>query len=147
MNFNYLVFIISRFFYTVLPKGRTRIFNILIRLSIKNWRYSYYNVKIINQNFTDLTYRLCLGGGYGKFYFSYLKKISKKFIFLDFGSNLGIYSLISNNNPNCKFIIAFDPLPQIKKIILKNFKLNKVKGSFYNVGIFNKNIKKKTLHN
>ena len=143
MTFNYLVFIISRLVYIVLPKGKTRIFNILIRLSIKNWKYSYYNVKITNQNFKDLTYRLCLGGGYGNFYFSYLKRISEKFIFLDFGSNLGIYSLISNNNPNCNFVLAFDPLPNIKKIIHKNFKLNKVKGNFYNIGIFNKNIKKK----
>ena len=143
MFFNYLILIISKFFYTILPKGKTRIFNILIKLSVKNWRYSYYNVKIFNQNFNDLTYRLSLGGGYESFYYSYLKKISKKFIFLDFGSNLGIYSLISNSNPNCKYILAFDPLPEIKEIILKNFKLNKVKGNFYNIGIYNKNIKKK----
>ncbi len=143
MTFNYLIFLISRFFYMVLPKGKTRIFNILIRLSINKWKYSYYNVKIFNQSFKDLTYRLCLGGGYGNFYSSYLEKISKKFIFLDFGSNLGIYSLVANNNQNCNFILAFDPLPDIKKKINENFKLNKVKGIFYNVGIYNKNIKKK----
>ena len=143
MTFNYLIFLISRFFYILLPLGKTRIFNILIRLSIKKWRYSYYNVKIINQNFKDITYRLCLGGGYGDFYSLYLKGISKKFIFLDFGSNLGIYSLIANKNPNCNFILAFDPLPEIKKKIIKNFRLNRVKGIFYNVGIFNKNIKQK----
>ena len=143
MIFNYIIFLISRFFYIVFPKGKTGIFNFLIRLSIKDWKYSYYNVKIVNQNFKDLTYRLCLGGGYGDFYSLYLKKISEKFIFLDFGSNLGIYSLISNNNPNCKFILAFDPLPYIKKKIVKNFKLNKVNGIFYNIGIFDKNLKKK----
>ncbi|MDA7565359.1 FkbM family methyltransferase [Candidatus Pelagibacter sp.] len=143
MTFNYLIFLISRFFYILLPLGKTRIFNILIRLSIKKWKYSYYNVKIINQNFKDITYRLCLGGGYGDFYSLYLKGISKKFIFLDFGSNLGIYSLIANKNSNCNFILAFDPLLDIKKKIIKNFKLNRVKGIFYNVGIFDKNIKKK----
>ena len=67
----------------------------------------------------------------------------KKFVFLDFGSNLGIYSLISSYNPNCKYVVAFDPLPNIKKIILKNFRLNKVKGKFYNFGIYSKNIQRK----
>tara|TARA_B110001450_G_C17571031_1_gene460780 strand:+ start:309 stop:1046 length:738 start_codon:yes stop_codon:yes gene_type:complete len=127
----------------LLPKGKTRVFNILSKLSTKDWKYSRYNVKITNQSFNDLTYRLSLGAGYGFFYSQYLKSLSKKFVFLDFGSNLGIYSLISSYNLNCKHLVAFDPLPNIKKIILKNFKLNKVNGKFYNFGIYNKNIKKK----
>ena len=143
MYFNYLIFTISKLLCLLLPRGKTRIFNILSRLSNKDWRYSSYNVKISNQSFNDLTYRLSLGGGYGFFYSQYLKNLSSKFIFLDFGSNLGIYSLISSCNLNCKYIIAFDPLPTIKKIILKNFRLNKVKGKFYNFGIYNKNVKKK----
>jgi FkbM family methyltransferase len=143
MIYNYIIFNLSRFLYIFLPKGKTRFFNILIRLSKNNWRYSYYGVKIVNQKITDLTYRLSLGGGYGNFYFSYLNKFKKKFVFLDIGSNLGIYSLISNNNSNCKYILAFDPLPNIKEIIMKNFRLNKVKGKFYNVGIYKRNIKKK----
>ncbi len=143
MIYNYLIFNLSRFLYIFLPIGKTRFFNILIRLSKNNWRYSYYGVKIINQKITDLTYRLSLGGGYGNFYFSYLNKFKKKFIFLDIGSNLGIYSLISNKNSYCKYILAFDPLPNIKGIIMKNFSLNKVNGKFYNIGIYKKNIKKK----
>ena len=143
MNFNYIILIVSRLLCLILPKGKTRVFNILSKLSTKDWKYSRYNVKITNQNFNDLTYRLSLGAGYGFFYYQYLKKLQKNFVFLDFGSNLGIYSLISSYNINCKHIIAFDPLPNIKKIILKNFKLNKVKGKFYNFGIYNKNIKKK----
>ena len=143
MIYNYIIFKLSRFLCIFLPKGKTRFFNILIRLSKNNWRYSYYGVKIVNQKITDLTYRLSLGGGYGNYYFSYLNKFKKKFVFLDIGSNLGIYSLISNNNPNCKYILAFDPLPNIKEFIMKNFRLNKVKGKFYNIGIYKKNIKKK----
>jgi FkbM family methyltransferase len=143
MNFNYLILLIAKFFYKFFPIGKTRIFNLIIKLSIKNWKYSYYNVKIINQNFNDLTYRLSLGGGYGDYYSNYLKKLSNKFIFLDFGSNLGIYSLISNRNKNCKYIYAFDPLPMIKKIILENFKLNNVRGKFFNIGIYKKDIRKK----
>ena len=143
MKFNYLILLISKFFYNFFPLGKTRIFNLIIKLSIKNWKYSYYNVKITNQNFNDLTYRLSLGGGYGKYYSNYLKKISHKFIFLDIGSNLGIFSLISNSNKNCKYIYAFDPLPKIKKVILENFRLNNVRGKFFNIGIYKKNIKKK----
>ena len=143
MNFNYVVFILSKLFCLLLPRGKTRFFNILSRLSNKNWKYSRYNVKITNQNFEDLTYRLSLGAGYGFFYSRYLDRISEKFVFLDFGSNLGIYSLVSSYNSNCKYVIAFDPLPNIKKIILKNFKLNKVKGKFYNFGIYSKNIQRK----
>ena len=128
MIYNYIIFKLSRFLCIFLPKGKTRFYNILIRLSKNNWRYSYYGVKIVNQKITDLTYRLSNGGGYGNYYFSYLNKFKKKFVFLDIGSNLGIYSLISNNNPNCKkYILAFDPLPNIKEFIMKNFRLNKVK--------------------
>ena len=74
MKFNYLILLISKFFYNFFPLGKTRIFNLIIKLSIKNWKYSYYNVKITNQNFNDLTYRLSLGGGYGKYYLIILKK-------------------------------------------------------------------------
>ena len=143
MIYNYIIFIVSKFLYIFLPKGKTRLFNTLIRLSKNNWRYSYYGVKVVDQKFNDLTYKLSLGGGYGNYYYSYLNKFKKKFIFLDIGSNLGIYSLISNNNSNCKYVLAFDPLPNIREIITKNFILNKVRGKFYNVGIYKKNIKKK----
>ena len=100
MNFNYIILIISRLLCLLLPKGKTRVFNILSKLSTKDWKYSRYNVKITNQSFNDLTYRLSLGAGYGFFYSQYLKSLSKKFVFLDFGSNLGIYSLISSYNLN-----------------------------------------------
>ena len=143
MYFNYIIFVISKLLWFLLPRGKTRVFNILSKLSTKDWKYSRYKVKIANQSFEDLTYRLSLGAGYGFFYSQYLSNLSEKFIFLDFGSNLGIYSLISSFNSNCKYVVAFDPLPNIKKIILKNFKLNKVKGKFYNFGIYNKNIQKK----
>ena len=76
----------------IFAKGKTRFYNILIRLSKNNWRYSYYGVKIVNQKITDLTYRLESWWWLWKLLFSYLNKFKKKFVFLDIGSNLGIYS-------------------------------------------------------
>ena len=67
MIYNYIIFIVSKFLYIFLPKGKTRLFNTLIRLSKNNWRYSYYGVKVVDQKFNDLTYKLSLGGGYGNY--------------------------------------------------------------------------------
>ena len=59
MIYNYIIFKLSRFLCIFLPKGKTRFYNILIRLS-KIIEILILWCKIVNQKITDLTYRLKL---------------------------------------------------------------------------------------
>ena len=69
------------------------VYNFLINFSIGKYKYSKYGIKLLNQDNFENTYKFCLGAAYGYYYSNYLKKIKKKFIFLDIGANIGIYSL------------------------------------------------------
>lgn len=58
----------------------------------------------------DRTFELCLTG-YGRFVSDAIESWKGDFLFLDFGANLGLFSLIAARNPHCRQVIAFEPLP------------------------------------
>lgn len=59
----------------------------------------------------DRTFELCLTG-YGRFVSDAIESWKGDFLFLDFGANLGLFSLIAARNPHCRQVIAFEPLPE-----------------------------------
>lgn len=59
----------------------------------------------------DRTFELCLTG-YGRFVSDVIERWKGDFLFLDFGANLGLFSLIAARNPHCRRVIAFEPLPE-----------------------------------
>ena len=82
----------------------------LINIQEKLDREFYYKKKYEENNF--------------KFIFEY-KFFEKPFIFIDIGSNLGIYSLtISKNFKNCNKVLAFEPILETYKKLKLNIQKN-----------------------
>ncbi len=141
--YNYIIYVISLLLTKLFIYKKVRIYNLFIKLSFGNFKYSIYGVKLSNQNKNDNTYMYCMGGAYGNDYSDYLKFYKSNFIFLDIGSNIGLYSCIASKNKNCKYIYSFEPIKKLCNEIYKNFKLNDVRGKVLKFGISKKN----GLHN
>jgi len=84
---------------------------------------SRYGVKLTS-NWSDATFKLCYFGSYGHTLSGLLKGQKDPFIFLDIGSNQGLYSLIAGQNPHCRGVIAFEPVPQTFSLLSRNVALN-----------------------
>ncbi len=141
-SYNYTIHIISLILSKIFKFKEVSLYNLFIRLSLGKFKFSKYGVLLHNQSFNENTYKFCMGGAYGEQYSSYLSNYPKKFIFLDIGSNIGLYSCIASRNNFCKNIYSFEPLKFICKEIKKNFKLNEVKGKIIDSGIYSQNIEK-----
>ena len=137
--YNYIIYVVSLLLSKLFIYKKVGIYNLFIKLSFGNYKYSIYGVKLSNQDKKDNTYRYCMGGAYGNNYADYLKFYRSNFIFLDIGSNIGLYSCIASRNKNCKYIYSFEPIKKLSNEIYKNFKLNDVKGKVLKLGISKKN--------
>ena len=136
--FNFLLHKIIKFIVNTIVYKKTFLYNFFIKnLSLGNFCYSYYSVKLNNVDFKDATFRFACGGAYGNYFNSLIKKYEKEFFFLDIGANIGIFSLIAKNNKYCKKIIAIEPSKLIYKKLKKN--LSSKKCVLYNLAISNFN--------
>lgn len=84
---------------------------------------SAYGV-LLTANWNDNTFRLCMRGAYGYFYSDYLRTLVEPFVFVDIGANQGLFSLVAARNPNCKTVIAFEPVKTTYKLLENNTKIN-----------------------
>ncbi len=84
---------------------------------------SHYGVHMIN-NIKDATYRFCMVGAYGHFIESQLKNQKQSFVFIDIGSNQGLFSLIAAQNSNCQRVFALEPNPPTFSFLVGNIKIN-----------------------
>lgn len=84
---------------------------------------SSYGV-LMSKNWLDATFRFCITGAYGNFFFNYLEKQTELFVFLDIGANQGLYTLIANKNPNCTKVIAFEPVSSTFSLLEQNIRIN-----------------------
>ena len=141
-SYNYIIHIISLILSKIFKFKEVSFYNLFIRLSLGKFKFSKYGVLLHNQRLNENTYKFCMGGAYGDQYSKYLENYPKKFIFLDIGSNIGLYSCIASRNNYCKNIYSFEPLKFICSVIKKNFRLNAVKGKIIDSGIYSQNTKK-----
>jgi FkbM family methyltransferase len=136
--YNFLLHIIIKHFVDLINYKKTFIYNFVIKnLSLGNFCFSYYAVKLNNVDFKDITFRFACGGAYGNYLNLLIKEYKKEFFFLDIGANIGIFSLIAKNNKNCKKIIAIEPSKLIYRKLKKN--LPSKNCALYNVAITNFN--------
>ena len=136
--FNFLLHKIIKYIVDATVYKKTFLYNFLIKnLSLGNFCYSYYSVMLKNVDFRDVTFRFACGGAYGNYLNSLIKKYEKDFFFLDIGANIGIFSLIAENNEFCKKIIAIEPSKSIYKKLKKN--LSSKRCALYNLAISNSN--------
>lgn len=61
----------------------------------------------------DRTFELCATGYGSTFVDDVIRHYDREFLFLDFGANLGLFSLLADRHPLCRRVLAFEPLPKI----------------------------------
>lgn len=84
---------------------------------------SSYSVLMV-PNWQDTTFRYCIFGTYGRDLADLLLEQREDFVFVDIGANQGLYSLIAAQNPRCRRIIAFEPVPATHARLSANVALN-----------------------
>ena len=75
-------------------------------------------------NWQDTTFRYCIFGTYGRDLSDLLLGQTQDFVFVDIGANQGLYSLVAAQNPMCRRIIAFEPVPATYARLAANVALN-----------------------
>lgn len=139
-KYNFFLHKIFKTFVNIINFKKVSIYNLLISFFYYgNYCYSYYGIKLFNVNFNDVAFRYSCGGAYGLNYFEFLKNYKKKFIFIDIGSNLGIFSIASALNKNCEFIFSIEPQRSIINSLKKNLSSNNTKFRICNFAISNFN--------
>jgi len=83
---------------------------------------SVYGVRILNTP-GDRTFELC-ATGYGPFVADAIAAYHSPFVFLDIGANLGLFSLLAARNPDCRRVVAFEPIPRTFDILCRNIAHN-----------------------
>lgn len=84
---------------------------------------SAYGVLMV-PNWQDTTFRYCIFGTYGRDLADLLLGQREDFAFVDIGANQGLYSLIAAQNPKCRQVIAFEPVPTTHARLAANVALN-----------------------
>lgn len=84
---------------------------------------SAYGV-LMTPNWQDTTFRYCIFGTYGRDLSDLLLRRADDFVLVDIGANQGLYSLIAAQNPRCRAIIAFEPVPATHARLAANVALN-----------------------
>ena len=84
---------------------------------------SAYGVLMV-PNWQDTTFRYCIFGTYGRDLADLLLGQREDFVFVDIGANQGLYSLIAAQNPRCRQVIAFEPVPTTHARLAANVALN-----------------------
>jgi FkbM family methyltransferase len=72
----------------------------------------------------DRTFELCVRG-YGPFTSAAIQGLDRRFVFLDIGANLGLFSLLAVRNPYCERVVAVEPLPDVFKNLERNISRNR----------------------
>ena len=116
----------------------------------KIWRYlqqilskkivkSQYGI-VFKKNWIDQTFRFYIRASYGYFFWNFLSNISTKFIFIDIGSNQGLYTICAAKNKFCSKVYSFEPVNSTFRLLTENVSINNVrdKCNLYNKAISDK---------
>jgi FkbM family methyltransferase len=99
-----------------------RIIARILRPQSGKFQFSTYGVWLSSKQ-NDTTYRLCVDGSYGPFYFDYVSSL-RNCNFLDIGSNIGLYSLIAARNSRVNKIYSFEPNLEVTEFLKQNLNFN-----------------------
>lgn len=83
---------------------------------------SVYGVRMW-PNWGDRTFAYCQYGTYGPYLADLLAAIDRPFCFLDIGANQGLFSLVAAQNPQCRRIVALEPVPETHRLLAANLAL------------------------
>jgi FkbM family methyltransferase len=80
----------------------------------------------LKERLNDKTFTYCCDG-YGNELERFIMLIKKPTVFIDIGANLGLFSLVAENNPKVRKIVAFEPDPLTFEYLENNIKFNRAK--------------------
>lgn len=86
---------------------------------------SAYGVWLVTRE-EDQTFRFCADGSYGFAFANLLRGWRRPFVFLDFGANIGLYSLIAARSGRASRVVAFEPDPGSAEFLRRNSEANGV---------------------
>lgn len=110
-------------------KKKALYFKLISTLSIDNYLYSYDKLKIYKSNIKDITFKYTVSGLYMGSFQKKLEQFKENFYFLDIGSNIGYFTLVTGKNSKCKKTFSIEPNPPIVKLLKKNLSANLKKKS------------------
>lgn len=112
-----------------IPRAISRLIRSIVKKIVKfgplrqdGYTLSLYGVWLIDW-WDDATFRFCANASYGFFYSDWIENLDEC-VFIDIGSNQGLYSLIAEKNPRITKIYAFEPQPEIFARLIKNIEHN-----------------------
>ena len=79
---------------------------------------------LFHSNYRDKTFNFYICASYGYYYWDHITNKQDKFIFLDIGSNQGLYAICASYNKNCHKVYAFETVKNTFKLLQKNIALN-----------------------
>lgn len=97
----------------------------LLRASKIKSRYGVY----LAPNYGDVNFKFFVCGptsSYKDIYWNRISSKKDKFIYLDIGANLGLYSLCAAKNRQCVAVYAFEPVAKTYELLTKNIIFNSV---------------------
>ncbi len=77
-------------------------------------------------HWSDRTFAYCHYATYGNYLPDVLAAIDEPFAFIDIGANQGLFSLVAARNPQCRKIVALEPVPATFAKLQANLALNKL---------------------
>ena len=128
MIFKLYKFIRKEGFSKIIPRVKCELlkfFQNLQQIFSKNYVKSKYGI-MFKKNWKDQTFRFYIKASYGYFFWNFLSEISDQFIFIDIGSNQGLYTICAAKNQFCSEVYSFEPINSTFSLLTKNVFINKV---------------------
>tara|TARA_Y100000589_G_C27171877_1_gene637063 strand:- start:982 stop:1800 length:819 start_codon:yes stop_codon:yes gene_type:complete len=91
---------------------------------------SKYGIQF-KKNWIDRTFRIYIEASYGYFFWDFLSGISNDFIFIDIGSNQGLYTICAAKNKFCSAVYSFEPINSTYSLLSENVSINKTSNKCY----------------
>ena len=85
----------------------------------------FYGI-LLNPSYDDKTFEYCFKGTYGVQLSDLITEITEPTMFLDIGSNQGLYSVLAGKNIAIDPIFSFEPNPKVAALLLKNATVNQM---------------------
>ena len=108
--------------------GRRLIYNTLARIIPHDAVRSNYGV-LLAKNPGDVTYRFAVLGKYGDFLQKIIAALPEDGSFVDIGANQGVFTLIAAKHLRHGQVFAFEPNPEIYRLLEKNITLNQIENT------------------
>ena len=102
-----------------------KFFNNLQQILSKKYVLSRYGI-MFKKNWKDQTFRFYINASYGYFFWNFLSDISYNFVFIDIGTNQGLYTICAAKNKFCTEVYSFEPINSTFSLLAKNVFINKV---------------------